>query len=156
MARAIRRGQKMLRQCDDPPPIFPRKERRRIAEGKSNSLFPILFIFYSLYSLYSSQPKLLDLSRSNISPPLSQTRWRVYGKIVSNKQRFFELSAWRKVASHFRIVTGRGLADILNLYGVYMHGHVLAGLHARQPRCKYLSRWCANLARETANWWKLE
>ena len=71
----------------------------RFFHGRNGDKDPLLF-----YSLYLSRSTLLDLFSS---------RRRVYGKIVS-KQCFFEtLFASRRVAFHFRIVTGRGLADII-------------------------------------------
>lgn len=139
-----RKGRKMKRngESDSTTSYAKKTLLRRFFHGRNGDKDPLLF-----YSLYLSQSTLLDLFSS---------RRRVYGKIVS-KQCFFEtLFASRRVAFHFRIVTV--LLTLLNLYGVYMHGHVLARVSTIRARLGVnIYRVDARISHvRTANWWKLE
>lgn len=98
-----------LREKNASPPIFPRKERR---QGFSSLLFPLFIPINTIGSIFLTSTRL----------------WKNCFETM-----FFEtLFASRRVAFHFRIVTV--LLTLLNLYGVYMHGHVLARVSTIRAR----------------------
>lgn len=116
----------------------------RFFHGRNGDKDPLLF-----YSLYLSRSTLLDLFSS---------RRRVYGKIVS-KQCFSKLCSLRgEWLSTFELSRAAVLLTLLNLYGVYMHGHVLAGAATIRARLGVnIYRVDARISHvRTANWWKLE